>query len=196
MTDKAVETATDDPALADFGNWLRARRSIALFRPEVPPRALIQAAIEVACWAPNHHLVEPWRFYFFGPERMAALIDLECEIRVERKGPDAGAARRQRLAGIPGWLLLASEMGDTPLATQENYAATCCAAQNLMLYLWRAGVGTKWTTGPITRDPRLYELIGLDSKQSQIVGLFHYGYPKFVPEQQRRDPGSVTIQLP
>lgn len=196
MIDNSFETAMDDPALAEFGNWLRARRSIALFRPEVPPQALIEAGIEVACWAPNHHLVEPWRFYGFGPEKTAQLIDLECRIRVERKGPDAGPARRRRLAGIPGWLLLTSQMGATPLATQENYAAACCAAQNLMLYLWRAGVGTKWTTGPVTRDARFHALVGFDPQLEQAVGLFHYGYPDFVPEQKRRDPGSVTIQLP
>lgn len=196
MTDELSDTAIDDPALAAFGNWLRARRSIALFRAEAPPRELIETAIEVACWAPNHHLVEPWRFYFFGPESLAGLIDLECEIRVERKGPEAGPARRKRLAGIPGWLLLTAQTGETALATQENYAAACCAAQNLMLYLWRAGVGTKWTTGPITRDERFYELVGADSQSEQVVGLFHYGYPEFIPKQQRRDPGSVTIQLP
>ena len=37
---------------------------------------------------------------------------------------------------------------------RENYAACCCAAQNLMLYLWRQGIGVKWTTGGITRPSR------------------------------------------
>ena len=38
-------------------------------------------------------------------------------------------------------------------ASPGSRASAACAAavQNLMLYLWKAGVGSKWTTGDITR---------------------------------------------
>ena len=68
----------------------------------------------------------------------------------------------------------------------ENYAAVCCAIQNLMLVLWEAGVGTKWSTGIITRDDRFYDVLEIDRKQQEIVGLIPYGYPKKIPEPRVR----------
>ena len=58
--------------------------------------------------------------------------------------------------------------------------------QNLTLALWARGIGTKWGTGKVTRDPRFFELIGADAKTEFVVGLFWYGYPSAVPRQTRR----------
>ena len=79
---------------------------------------------------------------------------------------------------------------------QEDYAACCAATQNLMLYLWKAGVGSKWTTGDITRDPRFYEIAGVDPEQEFVVGLVWYGYPKLTPTQNRRRLEDVLTELP
>ena len=45
---------------------LRGRRSIDLFEPEPIGSGVLHEAIEVARWAPNHRLTEPWRFYVVG----------------------------------------------------------------------------------------------------------------------------------
>ena len=33
---------------------------------------------------------------------------------------------------------------------REDYAAVCCAAQNVQLAAWAAGIGTKWSTSPVS----------------------------------------------
>ena len=68
--------------------------------------------------------------------------------------------------------------------------------QNFALYLWRAGVGTKWTTGPITRDKRFFEILGIDRDEEFVVGLVWYGYPKLTPAQKRKDIAEVMKKLP
>ena len=68
----------------------------------------------------------------------------------------------------------------------EDYAACCCAIHNLSLYLWQAGVGMKWSTGPVTRDERLYELLGIRPDEEIVVGLVSYGYPRKIPRQKRK----------
>ena len=57
--------------------------------------------------------------------------------------------------------------------------------QNFMLYLWKAGVGSKWTTGHIMRDGRFFEIIGVDASEAFVVGMLWYGYPKMTPTQSR-----------
>jgi nitroreductase len=184
------------PAEADhLSALLRGRRSIDLFEPDSVPADVVLAAIEVARWAPNHRLTEPWRFYLLGPATLAPVIDLAVELEIAKKGERAGPIRRARLAGVPGMFVLTNARSDDPSLEREDYAACCCAAQNLMLYLWGKGIGVKWTTGGITRQPRFYELLGIDSAKESIVGLFWYGVPKVIPTQKRRPVEEIVTEL-
>ncbi len=175
---------------------LRGRRSIDLFEPGPIGTKELLEAIELARWAPNHRLTEPWRFYLLGAGAVAAVTDLAVERDTAAKGAAAGEARRRRLAGIPGFFVLTSRKSEDALLDREDYAACCCAAQNLMLYLWQCGIGVKWTTGGVTRHPKLYEILGADSAQETVVGLFWYGRPKVVPTQKRRPVEELIRELP
>jgi nitroreductase len=179
-----------------FAAALRARRSINLFEPQTPPDALLLDAIETARWAPNHRLTEPWRFYLLGSESREAVAQLAADIDAAAKGERAGLARLQRMKSIPGLLVLTARRSADALLEREDYAACCCAAQNLMLYLWQVGVGSKWTTGAVTRDARFYELLGIDAAAESVVGLYWYGYPKLIPGQQRRAVAEIAMVLP
>ena len=179
----------------DFASVLRERRSIDLFAADAVDPATLLAAIEAARWAPNHRLTEPWKFYLLGPVTLRAFIDLAVEFDVAAKGERAGPIRRARLEAVPGMFALTSARSDDPLLDRENYAACCCAAQNLMLYLWPRGIGVKWTTGGITRQQRFYDLLGIDASKESLVGLFWYGVPKVVPVQKRRPVADIVTEL-
>jgi nitroreductase len=186
---------SDSARAEDFAAVLRGRRSIDLFAPDTVGVDTLLAAIEVARWAPNHRLTEPWRFYVLGSATMRAVVDLAVELEIAAKGERAGPLRRARLEAVPGMFVLTSTRSDDPLIERENYAACCCAAQNLMLYLWRKGIGVKWTTGGITRQQRLYDLLGIGSSKESLVGLFWYGVPKVIPAQKRRPVEEIVTQL-
>ncbi len=183
------------PGSEDIGAVLRGRRSIDLFAPDAVDMDTVRDAIDVARWAPNHRLTEPWRFYLLGPATLRPVIDLAVEIDVAKKGERAGPLRRARLEAVPGMLVLTSARSEDPLLEREDYAACCCAAQNLMLYLWGKGIGVKWTTGGITRQARFYELLGIDSAKESIVGLFWYGVPQVIPTQNRRPVEEIVTKL-
>jgi nitroreductase len=186
---------SDSASTEDFASVLRARRSIDLFTADAVGRDKLLAAVEVARWAPNHRLTEPWRFYLLGQTTMRAVVDLAVELEVARKGERAGPVRRARLEAVPGTFVLTSLRSDDTLMERENYAACCCAAQNLMLYLWRQGIGVKWTTGAITRERRYYDLLGIDPDKEDIVGSFWYGVPKVIPTQKRRPVEEIVTEL-
>lgn len=181
---------------AELADVLRNRRSINLFEPEPVERTLLLEAIEVARWAPNHRLTEPWRFYVLGDETADAVARLAAELETATKGERVAAARYARLKAIPGNFVVTSQRSDDELLERENYAACCCAVQNLMLYLWPQGVGVKWTTGAITREQAFYDLLGLDAAREVVVGFFWYGHPKVVPTQKRREVAEIVIEKP
>jgi nitroreductase len=185
----------DEPRVLAVADLLRSRRTTNLFEPEPVGASALLDAIEVARWAPNHRLTEPWRFYLIGPETAAAVTECWAGYEAETKGEAAGAARAKRLATIPGHFVVTTIRDENEVIDLENYAASCCAVQNLMLYLWQRGIGVKWTSGAITREPRLYRVLGIDEWQERIVGYFWYGLPKAVAEQKRRSVADISIRL-
>lgn len=182
--------------LREFGEVLQSRRTINLYLQTRVPEELVKEAIEAATWAPNHHVTEPWHFYLLGENSVRACLELVEKIVTEKKGdPKLGEHKAKSWSEKPGWLLITCRKSDDKLLQQEDYAACCAATQNLMLYLWKAGVGSKWTTGAITRDPRFFDITGIDPTKELVVGLIWYGYPKLTPTQSRGELADVITDL-
>ena len=174
---------------------VRARRTVALFKPEPPPRELLLAAADAARWAPNHHLTEPWRFYLLGARSVRTMIAIAEELTLARRGAGAAKKRRELYEAVPWWLAVTCTRSGDEFREREDYGACCCAIQNFMLCLWEGGVACKWSTGAVTRDERFYELLGVSPEEEMVVGLFSIGYPRIVPEQKRRPVGEILTEL-
>ncbi len=193
-----MKTKPDDTrrSLRLLGERIRGRRTVAQFLKQPVARKLILEAIEVARWAPNHHVTEPWHFYLLGKESVARAVELTRTIVAEDRNEKLADFKAAAAAERPGWLVVTCRRSDDELREREDYASCCCAIQNLLLYLSEAGVASKWSTGAITRDARFFELLGVDPAQAFIVGLIFYGYPRITPGQKRRDVGDITSELP
>jgi len=186
----------ETPALREFGEVLRGRRTIEQFLQTPVPAGLVDEALEAATWAPNHYVTEPWRFILPGEKTVARIIDLCVDMVTAQKGPELAAHKKKSWGEKPGWLIVTCPHSDDALREREDYAACCAAVQNFMLYLWKAGVGSKWTTGDITRDPRFFRIIGVDPAEVFVVAMLWFGYPKITPTQSRRDPDEVIDRQP
>ena len=188
--------ATKDAKLSRLAERIRSRRTTNMFLKTPVAKELILDAIEVARWAPNHHLTEPWHFYLLGPEKKAAAVELTRIVVTELKDADKGDFKAASAAAIPGWLVVTCKKSADELLQREDYASCCCAIQNMLLYLSEAGLASKWATGPITRDTRFYELLGADPEGELVVGVIWYGYPKIIPAQSRKDVADICSDLP
>ncbi|MFK8068673.1 MAG: nitroreductase [Gammaproteobacteria bacterium] len=177
-------------------NLIKKRRSISSFKSEIPSERIIQKAIKMASWAPNHHLTEPWRFYLLGEETKQAVIELNAKIVDKKKGARAANKKREKWSKVPGWLVVTMTKSSDQLQQQEDYAACACAIQNLSLYLWEKDIGIKWTTGDVTRDQKFYDLIWVDPEIETVVGLIWYGYPDDIPNSKRKPIEEIIVRLP
>ena len=52
---------------------IRTRRTHKAYGPDPVDRATLEALFELARWAPNHHLTNPWRFRVVGPQALERL---------------------------------------------------------------------------------------------------------------------------
>jgi nitroreductase len=176
---------------------IKNRRTIHQFKvDELPPVEIIREAIEQAVWAPNHHLTQPWLFHLIGPQTAESICQLNSALVKDKKGEKAAEIKLRRWREVPGWLVLSCRKAADELTRKEDYAACCCVAHNLSLILWEKGLGMKWTTGAVTREPGFFDIIGLDSQQHSIIGLFWYGYPADIPKATRLAVSESIAVLP
>lgn len=182
-----------EPSILDV---IRGRRTIGSFKPELPPRDLVEASIAAASWAPNHKKTEPWRVYWLGPETVRAVIDLNSQVIERKKGPAESLAKRRAWSSVPGWLVVTCARSDDSFRHEEDYAACCCFVQNVMLALWSNGIGTKWSTGDVTREPEFFKHLDIDPSRERVVGMIWYGYPAVVPEQNRKPIETFVVHRP
>ena len=57
----------------DFDELVRTRRTHKAYDPAPVDRETLDELFELARWAPNHHLTNPWRFRVIGPRALEAL---------------------------------------------------------------------------------------------------------------------------
>ncbi len=80
---------------------IRTRRTHKAYGPDPVPRETLLELFELARWAPNHHVTNPWRFRVVGPQ---ALDTLKAAAEAHKPGsavearPRPHARRRERQA--------------------------------------------------------------------------------------------------
>ena len=201
-----VTPLANDPAYQAVAEAIRQRRTIKQFLPQPVPRAVLAELIELAVWAPNHRMTEPWRFYVLDDAARDQLGAIAAQITVAkimgsggetdvatRKGVEAGATWRT----VPTLLYVTMVRGANPEIDEENYGAVCCAIQNLTLAAHAAGIGTSWSSGAVAAAPALHALVGAGENE-KMVGLMRVGYldPALTSPKSRRTPGiSLTTWL-
>lgn len=136
-----------------------SRRTIHNYLNEKVPTQYIENAVWAGVHAPNHKHTWPWRFYLLGSQARGLLA---------QKNPKFSSAGEM--------LVLAIKKATDPNQAKEDYASLACAVQNMSLYLWQHGFGTKWSTGKLMKTEGLYEAIGQSPEQIEICGIFWIGY--------------------
>lgn len=155
------------------------RRSIKDFTPDRVPDEALERALTAGTWAQNHKLTEPWRFIVLGPEAHRAI-----------------AAIDPKLATKPAIVAVTYRLSGDAFQQREDYAATCCAIQNIQLAAWADGLGMQWSTGRTSQQPEVHALLGIEPGQEEMVGLLYFGYPARVPNPAPRKPlAEVTRRL-
>ena len=155
----------------DVDEAIRGRRTHKAYRPEPVPRETLDELFELARWAPNHNLTNPWRFRVLGP---AALERLK-----RAAGPEAAT----KLDRAPTLIVCSCALGGDPVQDEEDLHATAVAAFIVLLAAHARGLAGYWRTPAVLREPEGQAAVGL-GPQERFVGLLHLG----TPVQERRPP--------
>jgi len=158
---------------------IRSRRSVGRLDGDVDD-AQIRELIELATWAPNHRLTEPWRFTVLRGTVRERLGDLWARA-VTTDLPLSGQAREdamQREASktlrAPVLVVASTRTDADPIVAEEDFAATAAAVQNLLLAAAGRGLGAMWRTGDMAHNPAVKEFLGLEPGD-RIVAFVYLG---------------------
>jgi nitroreductase len=100
---------------------IRGRRTHKAYAPEPVERELLDELFDLARWAPNHHLTNPWRFRVVGPESLKRLK--------AAAGPEAGP----KLDRAPTLVCASVKLTGDPVQDEEDLCATACAVFIVLL---------------------------------------------------------------
>jgi len=170
----------------DVEKAIRTRRTHKAFGPRELRREELLELLELATWAPNHHVTNPWRFRVLGPATRSALMELA-------ESQTQGAAAKLRRA--PTLVAVSAILSGDPSQDREDLLATAVAAYLVLLAAHARGLAGYWRTVALLDDPRGRALLGMAAQETP-VGLLYLGDP--VQEQRtpaRAATADVVIEL-
>ena len=163
---------------------IRTRRTHKAFAPEPLARELLDELLELARWAPNHHLTNPWRFRVLGTHSLAALK--------RAAGPEAAS----KLDRAPTLVAVTQVRSEDPVQDQEDLCATACAIYAVLLAAQGRGLAGYWRTPGVLRTSEGLEALEIPDGE-RFVGLIHLGWPRQEKQPPEREPPEeVTVYLP
>jgi nitroreductase len=164
----------------DVETAIRTRRTHKAYRPEPLDRETVEELLDLARWAPNHNLTNPWRFRVVGPRTLERLK--------EAAGPESAA----KLDRAPTLVVVTCALTGDEVADEEDLHATACAAYIVLLAAHGRGLVGYWRTPGFFRGPEGRAAAGIADSE-RFVALLHLGYPvQEKPPPEREQLATVT----
>jgi nitroreductase len=168
----------------DVETAIRSRRTHKRFGAEPVDDTTLGELLDLARFAPNHKLTQPWRFRVLGPETRA-LIEAA-----------AGEKEADKLRRAPTLVLATAKLSGDPHTDEEDLHAAACAVYAILLGATGRGLASYWRTPGAFEEQDVRDLLSLDADE-RVVALIHLGPSEGDPPAKEREPlESFVSSLP
>jgi nitroreductase len=164
----------------DLAELIRSRRTIKAYAPAPVDRATLDELFELARWAPNHNLTNPWRFRVLGPEALGRLK--------HAAGPEAAA----KLDRAPTLVAASVVQTGDAVADAEDRDAAACACYIVLLAAHDRGLGGYWRTPGVLRTSEGLAACGIPDREA-MLGLLHLGEARGGKPAPEREPVETFV---
>jgi nitroreductase len=158
----------------DVGDAIRSRRTHKQYGREPVAAEIVRDLVDLARFAPNHHMTQPWRFRALGPDTVARLAD--C----------CGEKEAMKLRRAPTLVLATAVLSGDPHADEEDLLATGCAVFAILLAATDRGLANYWRTPGAFETEGARSILGLGANE-HVVALIHLGSAVSEPPDKERD---------
>jgi nitroreductase len=163
----------------DVTTAIHTRRTHKAFESEPVDRATLRELFELARWAPNHRLTNPWRFRVLGAQSRG---DLAREAELDAPGS------AQKLDRAPTLVVASAKLHGDPGEQREDLLAAAIAAYLVLLAAHERGLAGYWRTLPLLEKPAVRAALAI-APDEQTIGLLHLGRPR----QAQRVPDRAAV---
>jgi nitroreductase len=168
----------------DVEEAIRTRRTHKVYGADPVSREALDELFELARWAPNHNLTNPWRFRVLGPGSL------------ERLKEAAGEEAAAKLDRAPTLVAVSVIVSGDPVQDEEDYAAASVAAYIVLLAAHARGLAGYWRTPAVLRTPKGRAAAEIPGGE-RVIGLLHLGPRRQEKEPpERMPPGDFVTYLP
>jgi nitroreductase len=164
----------------DVETAIRTRRTHKAYAADPLDRGTLDDLFELASWAPNHNLTNPWRFRVLGPDAL------------ERLKQAAGPEAAPKLDRAPTLVVASATQTGDPVQDEEDLLATAVAVYIVLLGAHARGLGGYWRTPAVLRTPEGREAAAVPDGE-HVLGLLHLGRPRQEKEPPARAPSAEYV---
>ncbi len=167
-------------AQAVIDEAIRGRRTHKVFQPEPLPSELISEILDLARWAPNHKLTNPWRFRVIGPE---------AKERFKLVAEDDKPGSAIKLDRTPTLICASALLQGEDRQRREDLLASAAACYIVLLAAHARGLASYWRSVPVMDSEAGRQALRIGAQETPL-GLLHLGYPR----QTQRVPERAPVQ--
>ncbi len=176
------------------------RRSHRLFKPDMPPKEVLQRVIEAALWAPSGTNAQAWEitvmagrlreeFVALASRSITHLMPILRAAAIPEKGQQMVARFFQDLGGAPVVIAVTVYKNPDSHMNIANIQSGAALMQNLLLAAHAEGLGTCWMTGVLYVEKELLDYLG--KPDQQLLAITPIGYSAKEPPVPPRKPREV-----
>jgi len=183
----------------EFHHFLRTRRSIRRFKPDLVPASVVDRIITTATFAPSAHNLQPWRFALIqsdsAKEKLGNALTSKMQADSKAKGEDQTDIEKRinsslrRIDEAPVIILLCRDMTairvEGPEEITMSIQSVALAGLQLMLAAHTEGLGGNWICWPLYAQTVTRDALDLPEMWSPEA-MFFLGFANEKPKEAVR----------
>ncbi len=184
----------------DLYDAIRHRRSHRLYKPDLPPREVLERIIEAALWAPSGVNLQGWELTVMAGQVRDDFVALVRQAvkylqpRLQQAGLPEAAQEQvmkffENLGGAPVVVAVTIIKAGDASANKTLTQSGAALMQNLLLAAHAEGLGTCWMTGANYLEDEILKFLG--KTEQQLLAITPIGYSAKEPPAPPRKPREV-----
>jgi nitroreductase len=169
----------------DLYEAIHHRRSHRLYKPEIPPREVLERVVEAALWAPSGTNAQAWEitvmagkvrdeFVELVSQAITHLLPILKKAQVPEKGQELVMKFFKNLGGAPVVIAVTIFKHPDDPGNFNNIQGGAALFQNLLLAAEAEGLGTCWMTGAHSLEKEILKFLGKENQQ--LLAITPVGY--------------------
>jgi nitroreductase len=169
----------------DVYEAIHQRRSHRLYKPDLPPREVLERVIEAALWAPSGTNLQPWEITLMAGQvrnefvvlvsgAIKNLLPIMQKAQVPEKSQELVMKFFKNLGGAPVVIAVTIDKRPDDPTNLPNLQSGAALFQNMLLAAHAEGLGTCWMTGAHSLEKEILKFLGKEDKQ--LLAITPIGY--------------------